>query len=300
MWLAGFLFGALIGAQAGAPAQAPSAPAPLDRIVAAERAFAAATRHLGIRDGFLTFLTPDAIDIAPDGDRLAIVSLTERLRAQPPAGVPPARHLLWEPRTGAISRAGDLGWLTGPYRSMSGHSASDERHGAYFSIWQRQADGTYKVRLDIGIATASPVLFADGFTPAEQPSGLPAGHAPATEGDIRAVEAAFAAAAAAGVGDAYRARLLPGARLHRNERSPFAGAAAAAAFMSGFDRIAWAVLHAEVAESGDLAFTAGSYDGVVAAEEGKPQSVERGFFVRVWQRDASGAWRIAFETSGIR
>lgn len=298
MSLAGFLFGALIVAQAGAPAQAPSAPAPLDRIVAAERAFAAATRHLGIRDGFLTFLTPDAIDIAPDGDRLAIVSLTTRLRAQPPGGVPPARQLLWEPRTGAISQAGDLGWLTGPYRNTAGAGASDDRHGAYFSVWKRQDDGTYKVRLDIGIATASPVPFAGGFTPAEPPS--PSGHAPATEEDIRAVEAAFAAAATAGVGDAYRARLLPGARLHRNERSPFAGAAAAAAFMSGFDRLVWAVLHAEVAESGDLAFTAGSYDGVVAATEGMPQAVERGFFVRVWQRAASGGWSIAFETNGIR
>ena len=248
MRLAGFLFGALIVGQTGTPAQAPPAPGPLDRIVAAERAFAAATRHLGIRDGFLTFLTPDAIDIAPDGDRLTVVSLTARLRAQPPGAVPPARHLLWEPRTGAISQAGDLGWLTGPYRSMSGHDASDERHGAYFSIWKRQDDGTYKVRLDIGIATASPVLVADGFSPAEQPSAPPPGDAPATAGDIRAVEAAFATAATASVGDAYRARLLPGARLHRNERSPFAGAAAAAEFMSGFDRIVWAVLHAEVAE----------------------------------------------------
>ena len=304
MWHAGFLFGALIVTQVQTPpvpAQV-GAPAALERIVAAERAFAAATRHLGVRDGFLTFLTDDAMDIAPVRDRLAIVSLPERLRAQPAGAVPPTRLLLWEPRTGAISQAGDLGWLTGPYRNTAGESgAADDQHGAYFSIWRRQADGTYKVRLDIGIATASPVSsFADGFTPAEQPAASPSGSAPVTERDIRAVEAAFAQAASADVGHAYRAHLLPGARLHRNERSPFAGAAAAAGFMSGFERIAWAVLHAEVAESGDLGFTAGSYDGVVAATDGQPQSVERGFFVRVWQRDAAGEWKIAFETNGIR
>jgi ketosteroid isomerase-like protein len=300
MWQAGFLCGALMVAQVSLPA-GPSGPAPLDRIVAAERAFAAATRHLGIRDGFLTFLTADAIDIAPERDGLAIVSLPARLRAQPAGAVPPTRQLLWEPRTGAVSQAGDLGWLTGPYRSTARDGATGESYGAYFSIWKRQADGTYKVRLDIGIATASPVSsFAEGFTPAEPPSAPPSGGEPATERDIRAVEAAFADAATTGVGDAYRARLLPGARLHRNERSPFVGAAAAAGFISGFDRIAWAVLHAEVADSGDLAFTAGSYDGVVAGTEGQPQSMERGFFVRVWQRDAAGVWRIAFETNGIR
>ena len=297
MWQAGVLFGALMIAQGASP----SAPAPLDRIVAAERAFAAATRHLGIRDGFLTFLTADAIDIAPEGDRLAIVSLTARLRAQPASAVPPPRQLLWEPRTGAVSQAGDLGWLTGPYRNTAGDGASADRHGAYFSIWRRQPDGTYKVRLDIGIATASRVSsFAEGFTAAEAPASAPPGGGATTERDIRAVEAAFAEAATAAVGDAYRARLLPGARLHRNERSPFVGATAAAAFMSGFERIGWTVLHAEVAESGDLAFTAGSYDGVVAGTAGTPGAVERGFFVRVWHRDASGAWRIAFETNGMR
>ena len=305
MWHAGFLFGALIVIRLQAPAVPVPAevgpPAALDRIVAAERAFAAATRYLGVRDGFLTFLADDAMDIAPVGDRLAIVSLPERLRAQPPAAVPPARQLLWEPRTGAISQAGDLGWLTGPYRNTAGEGgAADDRHGAYFSIWKRQADGTYKVRLDIGIATASPVSFAEGFIPAEQPAASSSGAAPVTERNVREVEAAFAQAAMAGVGGAYRARLLPGARLHRNERSPFAGAEAATAFMSGFKRLVWAVLHAEVAASGDLAFTAGSYDGVVAATDGQPQSVERGFFVRVWQRDAAGDWKIAFETNGIR
>lgn len=289
-------------------AAAPQVPAPdatggdaLVRMAATERAFAAATGEVGIRDGFLTFLTPDAIDIAPVDGALAIVNLPERLRGQPPAPLPLTRKLLWEPRWGAVSTAGDLGWLTGPYRNASVDGAADDRHGAYFSIWRRQPDGTYKVRLDIGIATARAVVFPDGFTRATPPAAPPESVAPATAGELRAVEARFAQAVLTGVGDAYRDHLQPDARLHRNERSPFAGADAAAAFMaSTFDRMTWAILHVEVAASGDLAFTAGSYDAVASASEGRPQSAERGFFVRVWQRAGTGAWKIAFETNGIR
>lgn len=273
----------------------------LERMAATERAFAAATAQVGVRDGFLTFLTPDAIDIAPVAGRLAIVSLPERLRAQAPPELPLRRTLQWEPRWGAISAAGDLGWLTGPYRNASLDGAEPDRHGAYFSIWRRQPDGTYKVRLDIGIDTAGEVGFPQGFTRATAPVARSAAEPAANEHDIRLVEARFAEAARGGVAAAYRARLLPDARLHRNERSPFAGAAAVETFVAAtFERVTWAVLHAEVSESGDLAFTAGSYDAVAKATDGRPQTPERGFFVRVWQRADDGAWKIAFETSGIR
>ena len=274
----------------------------LQRMVAAERGFAAATKELGVRDGFLTFFTDDAIDVGPGPAGLALVKVKDRLRSQPPPRLPLITELTWEPRWGAISTAGDLGWLTGPYRIHSTQGTDADRHGAYFSIWRRQADRTYKVRLDIGIATARPVVFPDGFTAGPAPvARVTAPSVPVDELEIMTVEARFAEAAVKDVGAAYRAHLLPAARIHRNERSPFAGAENAAAFMaSSFERIAWAVLHSETAASGDLAFTVGSYDAAAKSSEGRPGSHERGFFVRVWHRDAAGAWKIAFETNGIR
>lgn len=290
---------ALLMAQVSPPQPAPDTN--LARLAAAERAFAAATKEIGVRDGFLTFFMSDAIDVAPVDGGLALINAAARLRAQPPAPVPPARQLLWEPRWGAISREGDLGWLTGPYRMHDAAGTTPDRHGAYFSIWRRQPDRTYKVRLDIGIATARAVSFPESFTPAPAPAAPPSGAPAVTEADIRLVEARFAAAALEDVGGAYRAHLLPAARLHRNERSPFAGADAAAGFMGEtFERIAWGILHVEVAASGDLAFTVGTYDAAAKASDGRPGSPERGFFVRVWQRAEPGAWKIAFETNGIR
>lgn len=292
MWL---LAGALAASQA-------SPSVDLARMVAAERGFAAATRELGVRDGFLTFFMDDAIDIAPSGGTLALVKARERLRSQPPAALPLARRLVWEPRWGAISAAGDLGWLTGPYTMRDARGLEADRHGAYFSIWKRQPDGTYKVRLDIGIATAREVVFPVGFTAGPAPIAAPSSTASTfSEDDIRLIEARFAEAASQDFAAAYRAHLLSAARLHRNERSPFVGAEAAATFMAAtFARMTWAVLHAEVAQSGDLAFTAGSYDAAAKPSEGRPGTPERGYFVRVWHRDAGAGWKIAFETNGIR
>ena len=62
-----FLAG-LVGPVAIAVLSARQAPAPVDtqalqRMVATERAFAAATAEIGVRDGFLTFFAEDAVSI---------------------------------------------------------------------------------------------------------------------------------------------------------------------------------------------------------------------------------------------
>ena len=290
MRLIPLLAAAWLAAQAG-PAD------DFQRMVAAERAFAAATREIGVRDGFLTFFADDAIDVVPVNGRLDVIKAKDRLRAQPSPSLPLLTQLTWEPKWGAISSAGDLGWLTGPYRIHSTQGTDPDRHGAYFSIWRRQSDRTYKIALDIGISTARALTFPDTF-----PATIaPAAPAAAARVDVRTIEARFAAAASSDLASAYRSNLLADARLHRNERSPFAGSDAIVAFMSStFEHITWAVLHTEAASSGDLAFTAGSYDASAKSSDGRPGSHERGFFVRVWHRTTSGEWKIAFETNGIR
>lgn len=43
-----------------------------------------------------------------------------------------------------------------------------------------------------------------------------------------------------------------------------------------------------------------AFAAATKASEGRPGTPERGFFVRVWHRDMAEAWKIAFETNGIR
>ena len=70
----------------------------------------------------------------------------------------PGVSLRWEPLRADISASGDLGWTTGTYMSeAAGEDGTVTRgEGRYVSIWRRQADGSWKVVMDLGNPTGSP------------------------------------------------------------------------------------------------------------------------------------------------
>ena len=109
-WLA-ILVGFLVPVQSVGDGQA------LQRMVAWERAFAAATEQIGVRDGFLTFFAEDSIQIQR-GPKVALVPARDALAAQTLPKLPLANRLLWEPYTGHVSADGTLGWLTGGFVSL--------------------------------------------------------------------------------------------------------------------------------------------------------------------------------------
>src|SRR5579863_440548 len=129
-------------------------PAPIQRMVATERAFAAAAHESGVRDSFLTFFADDAVAIVRGtaGQATALVAAKAQLAARPLQALPLQADLLWEPFTGQVSGDGSIGWLTGGYAVLSSTSRDLLAQGAYFSVWRRQANGTWRVWLDEGIA----------------------------------------------------------------------------------------------------------------------------------------------------
>lgn len=54
--------------------------------------------------------------------------------------------------------------------------------------------------------------------------------------------------------------------------------------------ISWKTNHAEVAKSGDLGFTAGTYEASFTAPDGK-QTSETGKYVTVWGKQKDGTWK---------
>jgi ketosteroid isomerase-like protein len=57
----------------------------------------------------------------------------------------------------------------------------------------------------------------------------------------------------------------------------------------------WEPFFADVAQSGDLGYTLGSYTLTGTAEDGSP-SVSRGHYVSIWKRQADGTWKFVFDT----
>ena len=114
-----------------------------------ERAFAKLGYDTNYRDAFIQYFADEAIDFNPEpGPAL------DRLRQQPRP--PSDLRLVWEPRVGDIAMSGDLGYLTGPTETRRSDTVT--RHGNYFSVWKKQADGRYKVILDVGASVPEKVL----------------------------------------------------------------------------------------------------------------------------------------------
>jgi ketosteroid isomerase-like protein len=279
--------GTLLTAQEGRPVD----PA-LEAMAAAERAFARTALEKGVRDAFVEFFAENSFGYYPTP-----MNAREFYRGLPPT--PPTRRLEWEPRLGDIARSGELGWLTGPFTSQDTSTSNPPRHGCYFSIWSRQQDGGWKVLMDVGVPTPGPVAFArDGFAAVDEPgqrylarAGEPRDGGPSVVPGDTALSGALEKHDAV---SAYRDRLTSVSRLHVPGRQPLVGREAILAWLGESSRGLRTVPDAgQIARSAEIGFTRGSYE--VATDGPAGQAVEKGYYVRMWKRVATGDWTIAVE-----
>jgi ketosteroid isomerase-like protein len=257
----------------------------LDEMVQAERRFAARALVVGWKQSFLEYFADSAV--AFNGEETEPAK--DQFRRQPDP--PKDRRLIWEPRYGDIASSGDLGYLTGPVRRIVPRQNNGQPyHSLYASVWKRQADGSFKVIMDMGVPTPGPVMFHEGFTPARR-TDVYAGNATseAATKSLRDTDAALTRAARAGQADAYRGHLTPDARFHRPDLLPIVGADAIVMWLSGQPGYASGESRfAETSMAGDLGYTYGTY-GL------KGDQASRGFYVRVWTRGRDGVWRVALD-----
>ena len=125
-------------------AAAAAAPPSAAIIVTNERAFEQAAIERGSRAAFLEYLAADAALLEP---------LPVPGRATVEKGPSPGALLRWRPDLAAISSGGDFGWASGPFLAYA--ASVDELpvgSGHYFTGWQRDAAGAWRVLLDGGVA----------------------------------------------------------------------------------------------------------------------------------------------------
>ena len=235
---------------------------------------------------------------------------------RPAPAIRPPVTLNWEPIFADVSRAGDLGYTTGPYRLID--QSPEHRpiqHGYYFSIWKRQPDGAWKVAVDVGIQTPVPDAAerALRFQSVRNPSPAKkmtsanvnpeAGRAALLEADREFIRAAISRGAL----KAFQAHLGDEARLHRNGIFPLTKGDAIRSFLAQkkFMLLSGEPLKVEVAQSNDLGYTYGRYElrEDSAPQHAKAAATEKGYYVRVWKRDGAGGgggrgrWKIVLDTT---
>ena len=263
----------------------------LNSLVAAERAFARTSLERGTREAFLSFFAEDGVNFTPHP-----VHTRQNLLSRP-APIPATVTVLnWAPVTGDVSRAGDLGYTTGPYTATEQSTGRTLRHGVYFSVWRREAEGSWRVVVDCGTRNEKPVAkLTDRFQ-----AFSPEAATPMSCGDegmearcalLEAEQGFLKEADAAGIRRAYENYIHQDARLQRNGVEPRSGIRAILGYLSRQSGVlSGELLRFEISQSCDLAYAYGSYE---LQQSGG--SVEKGYYVRVWKRDSRNRWRITVD-----
>jgi ketosteroid isomerase-like protein len=135
-----------------APARAAEGAAVL---LEADRAFDRETNARRI-DGWVDWFAEDG-RMFPDG-RDVIQGKAAIRELMAPLFSRPENSLRWEPIGGDIAASGELGYTFGHSTSRRPNAAGEtgDHFGKYVTIWKKQADGGWKVVLDIGNSKPRP------------------------------------------------------------------------------------------------------------------------------------------------
>jgi ketosteroid isomerase-like protein len=281
-------------------AGAASAAAALDAVLAAERAFSAASAERGARDAFLAFLADDG------------VVLRERVALGKPyyaTMAPLAGQLTWAPAWGTVSASGDLAVASGPWtRRATPQDSAPAAVGEFASVWIRQPDGQWKVLADVG-ATApvgaplpepAPTVTTRALAATPGAARGAASSAAVLEGQRAMLLIADRGLAAAGRADgaakALAAVATDDVRVLWPAAAPALGRDAAVRAIEAHVAAApgaaleYQTVEARLARAGDLGITWGTF--LLRAPNAAPS--EYGSYLRVWTRE-NGGWRVLLD-----
>jgi ketosteroid isomerase-like protein len=262
------------------PAAAAASEA-LDSLVAAERAFAKMSFEQGVRDAFLAYLAGDGVIFRP--------LPTSGRKAWESRG-PVAVTLVWEPVYAEVSAAGDLGYTTGPWELRPNDPQRPTGYGHFVSVWQKQADGAWRVAVDIGITHAQPMRGLGNVDFVPGPAHV-ASKRRADLPDLIALDLAWAEEARTrGSVAAFARWAAPDVRFYRDHVVPVSGLRGGREMMRAVPGVTiWEPDAQKVARSGDLGCTYGILERRGAAGAAPDSSV----YLHVWRRSTDGRWKVA-------
>jgi len=120
-----------------------------------DRKFAKMSMESGTAIAFKSYLTKDAMQFNPGMPILkSRNSIYEYLRR----GLDSTSVISWEPLGSEVSQSGDLGFTWGRYTfskiDVETNKQKELSQGKYVNIWEKQIDGSWKVKIDIGNSTS--------------------------------------------------------------------------------------------------------------------------------------------------
>lgn len=247
--------------------------APAHDLADAERAFSAASEKIGITASFVEFLDDSCVMFNPGP-----VNGKELYRKRKENGA----HLIWSPSFVETAASGDFGISTGPWEYRRKKGDTSVSYGHYFSVWQKDRNGVWKVILDNGIDYPSSLKKNEKGIFRSMSVRNPS-DAAVTSGTIRDLEHSFSEAAAQGLRAAYQKYSAEDIMMFRKGAFPISSKKEAISITAKDAKGGTSVpVGAAVSSSGDLGFTYGLVIG---------QMNDTSSYVRVWRKEKQ--WKIA-------
>jgi len=258
----------------------------LQEMVKTEQAFSKMAEEKSTREAFLAFIADDGLLFRPGA-----VNGKKWLLEHPAPPTDKKPLLAWQPSFAGMSASGDMGFTTGPWEFKA--DVKDEKpsgYGHFITVWKKQADGSWKFVVDLGISHP----MSDGPQTLWQPADSKnTGFKEVNQAKVLqrlldrdrsyAAEQVFATYASTEV------------RLYRPGNLPYIGRQAATeALAKTKGKITWLPIGGDVSRAGDLGYTHGTYDVTDDAKK----VIEHGSYVRIWRREDDG-WRIVMDVINL-
>lgn len=281
-------------AAAPAAAQKNDRLSDLKSMVETERAFSRTSEEKGTRESFAEFIAADGILFRP------MAVLGKKWMQEHPLPPSTKRPLLsWQPIFAAVSRAGDLGYTTGPWQYKQDiNDAKPAAFGNFMTVWKKQTDGRWRFALDLGISNPEPPAAPMWQPENSQPiaGGFKRVDQEATRVSLLKVDREFSKASAdQGAREAFLSYAAKDVRLFRNDHFPFVGKMAAADALAPVTaEWTWTPSFAGVSESGDLGYSYGVYE--LREKSGAGTVSERGNYARVWKK-VNDLWKLVVDVA---
>ncbi len=240
-------------------------------VIKAEQDFDAYTAVHGFTHGFHYWSADDGVSIGPKGPRPIHKILSDAIAKDPSESDAPSK-LRWWPLRAAASASGDLGWDLGGWKT-----GDDPDGGWYFTVWAKQADGSWRWMVDTGAGKAplTQVPPASAVTT----DAVTTGKSQTAQADIEAADTALDTALLSASPAAYAKALAADAIMGGSDGAPATAADTRSAAIAKRPAGAWARDFVKVSAAGDLGYTYG-------------HAGDRGTYLRVWRNDGKAGWRI--------
>jgi ketosteroid isomerase-like protein len=266
--------------------------APLEAMVATERAFAAMSEAKGTRPSFMAFIADDGILFRPKA-----VKGKQWMIDHPQQPSEKRDLLVWEPRFAEVSLAGDMGYTFGPWQYKKGiDDARPFAWGHFVTVWEKQADDSWKFAVDLGISHPQPPTGAVSLEQshnAKKRTNFPVEKTEAERAALLSTERKFSEDSAShGAQEAFRSYAAPDVMVFREGKFPFKGKLAAAEAISLTPGLwTWQPEGWDVSRSGDLGYSYGTYWLKSSDASAKP---ETGNYFRIWKK-RNGVWKVVVD-----